>query len=252
MGCGPQWRGGHPPVRLCRLDMNTRLRWVAVSPRASAGSGPRAGHRQWDQHRGPPRAIEITVWGQELKAGQYADIEFRKGRPLRISTYTIRGYEDLTPKSDDGRGRDPHLVPGRRVTQRADWSEPNCHSRSTQRASSGTAPATGGRTLRTTKWRLVTCGSNRRTVPNTCGGCRISETGNRWWTNSRRRSGPGGPVRCRRPLQLRLRNLQRPQQPLRLVDRFLVLHPGRGRRTARLAPRPSRANVIRAGKHHPE
>jgi hypothetical protein len=43
-------------------------------------------------HRG---SIEITVWGEELKAGQYADVEFRKGSSLRISTQTILGYEEL-------------------------------------------------------------------------------------------------------------------------------------------------------------
>ena len=75
----------------------SRLRWVAVSPDGVRWRrGPRARHRQWDQylavHRG---TIEVTVWGEELKAGKYADVEFRKGPPLRVSTHTIHGYEDL-------------------------------------------------------------------------------------------------------------------------------------------------------------
>jgi hypothetical protein len=74
-----------------------RIRWVAVSPDGIRWlRGTRARRRRWEEyvalHRG---SIEITVWGQETKAGQYADIEFRTGRSLRISTYTIYGYEDL-------------------------------------------------------------------------------------------------------------------------------------------------------------
>jgi hypothetical protein len=75
----------------------TRMRWVAVSPEGLRWRrGPRARHARWDQYLGVRRgAIEITVWGEELKAGKYADVEFRKGPPLRISTYTVQGYEDL-------------------------------------------------------------------------------------------------------------------------------------------------------------
>jgi hypothetical protein len=76
---------------------NSRLRWVAVSAEGVRWlRGPRARYRRWEEYTGVTRGpIEITVWGQELKAGQYADIEFRKGRPLRISTHTVYGYEDL-------------------------------------------------------------------------------------------------------------------------------------------------------------
>jgi hypothetical protein len=76
---------------------NGRFRWVAISPEGVRWlRGPRARYRRWDQYLGVRRGnIEITVWGQELKAGEYADVEFRKGWPLRISTHTVYGYEDL-------------------------------------------------------------------------------------------------------------------------------------------------------------
>lgn len=76
---------------------NTRLRWVAVSPDGIRWRrGPRARYRRWVEYVGVKRgSIEITVWGEELKAGQYADVEFRKGSPLRISTHTICAYEEL-------------------------------------------------------------------------------------------------------------------------------------------------------------
>lgn len=75
----------------------TRLRWVAVSPDGIRWlRGPRARHRPWDQYLGVRRGtIEISVWGEDLKAGRYADVEFRKGAPLRVSTYTVLGYEEL-------------------------------------------------------------------------------------------------------------------------------------------------------------
>ena len=74
-----------------------RLRWVAVSPAGIRWlQGPRARHRPRDQYLGVRRGtIEISVWGEDLKAGRYADVEFRKGAPLRISTYTVVGYEEL-------------------------------------------------------------------------------------------------------------------------------------------------------------
>jgi hypothetical protein len=76
---------------------STRLQWVAVSPDGIRWlRGPRARHRKWDQYLGLYRgSIEMTVWGEDLKTGRYADIEFRKGRPLRVGTNTILGYEDL-------------------------------------------------------------------------------------------------------------------------------------------------------------
>lgn len=75
----------------------TRLRWVAVSPDGIRWlRGPRANHRRWDQYSGLQRGtIEWTIWGEDLKVGRYADIEFCKGRPLRISTHTIDDYEEL-------------------------------------------------------------------------------------------------------------------------------------------------------------
>jgi hypothetical protein len=75
----------------------TRLRWVAISPDGLRWlHGLRARHRRWEQYAGIRRGtIEITVWGDELKAGKYADVEFRKGSPLRVSTHTVHGYEDL-------------------------------------------------------------------------------------------------------------------------------------------------------------
>jgi hypothetical protein len=83
---------------VCAFWMWTfRVRWVAVSPDGIRWlRGTRAHCRRWDEfvalHRG---SIEITVWGAELKAGQYADVEFRTGRRLRISTISIHGYDDL-------------------------------------------------------------------------------------------------------------------------------------------------------------
>lgn len=76
---------------------STRLRWVAVSLDGIRWSrGTRARHRMWKDYVGVHRgSIEISVWGEDLKAGRYADIKFRKGRPLHISTYTVHGYEDL-------------------------------------------------------------------------------------------------------------------------------------------------------------
>lgn len=75
----------------------SRLRWVAVSPDGLRWlRGPRARHCGWDQYIGLHRgSIEISVWGDDLKAGKYADVEFRNGRILRIATHTIHGYEDL-------------------------------------------------------------------------------------------------------------------------------------------------------------
>jgi hypothetical protein len=75
----------------------SRLRWVAVSPDGLRWlKGPRARLRGWDQYVGVRRgSIEITVWGEELKAGEYADVEFHKGSPVRISTHTVHGYDDL-------------------------------------------------------------------------------------------------------------------------------------------------------------
>lgn len=74
-----------------------RIRWVAISPDGIRWlRGTRARRRRWDEYLALRRgSIEISVWGQELKAGQYADIEFRDGRMLRISTLSINGYDDL-------------------------------------------------------------------------------------------------------------------------------------------------------------
>lgn len=76
---------------------NTRIRWVAVSIDGLRWlRGPRARLSKWQDYLGVHRgSIETTVWGEELKTGRYADVEFRTGRRLRISTNTIQGYEDL-------------------------------------------------------------------------------------------------------------------------------------------------------------
>lgn len=83
---------------------HTRLRWVAVSPTGVRWrSGARARHRRWDQyvavHRG---SIEISVYGEDLRTGRYADVEFKTGRPLRISTESVHGYEDLIAEIQTG------------------------------------------------------------------------------------------------------------------------------------------------------
>jgi len=75
----------------------SRIRWVAVSLDGLRWlRGARARYRRWDLfvaiHRG---SIETTVWGEELKTGRYADIEFRRGRSLRISSQNVHGYEEL-------------------------------------------------------------------------------------------------------------------------------------------------------------
>lgn len=74
-----------------------RIRWVAVSPKGIEWkAGRRVRFRKWDQFVGIERGnIEISVWGEELKAGRYADVTFKAGRRLRISTHNIEGYEDL-------------------------------------------------------------------------------------------------------------------------------------------------------------
>jgi hypothetical protein len=75
----------------------TRLRWVAVSPEGIRWlRGPRARHHRWDQYIGIDRGtLEWTVWGEDLRVGRYADVKFRTGPPLRISTHTINGYDEL-------------------------------------------------------------------------------------------------------------------------------------------------------------
>ena len=90
--------GGAPPFSCPPAwTWYSRIRWVAVSLDGLRWlRGSRARYRRWDQfvaiHRG---SIETTVWGEELKTGRYADIEFRRGRALRISSQTVHGYEEL-------------------------------------------------------------------------------------------------------------------------------------------------------------
>jgi hypothetical protein len=75
----------------------TRLRWVAISSEGIRWRrGPRARHRKWDQYITLERGtLEWTIWGEDLRVGRYADVKFRTGRPLRISTHTIDGYDEL-------------------------------------------------------------------------------------------------------------------------------------------------------------
>lgn len=75
----------------------TRIRWVGVSPAGLRWSTGRAlAVRRWDQYVGFQRGtIEVAVYGEEFKAGRYADVQFKTGRPLRVSTDTVEDYEDL-------------------------------------------------------------------------------------------------------------------------------------------------------------
>ncbi len=90
--------GGATILLVCAAWMwHVRLRWVVVSPKGiqwKAGRPIR--FRKWDQYVRIERgSIEMTVYGEELKTGRYADVLFKWGRPLRISTHNIEGYEDL-------------------------------------------------------------------------------------------------------------------------------------------------------------
>jgi len=75
----------------------SRLRWVAVSLDGLRWlRGPRARHNRWKHYVGVHHGyLEISVWGKDVRTGRYADIEFREGRSLRISTCTIPQYDDL-------------------------------------------------------------------------------------------------------------------------------------------------------------
>jgi hypothetical protein len=74
----------------------SRLQWVIVGPQ---GLRWRAGHvriRRWDKYKRVHRgAIHVSVYGEDLRTGRYADVEFKDAGPLRIGTDTIHGYEDL-------------------------------------------------------------------------------------------------------------------------------------------------------------
>lgn len=74
-----------------------RLRWVAASPlglRYHNGWGVKV--RRWDQFVRLDRGvIRVSVYGEETRAGRYADVEFKTGPPLRIGTDNVHGYEDL-------------------------------------------------------------------------------------------------------------------------------------------------------------
>ena len=74
-----------------------RLQWVAVSPAGIRWySGRRRRRRQWEEYlRVQRNAVQMSVFGEEFRAGQYAEVEFRESRPLRISPETVHGYEDL-------------------------------------------------------------------------------------------------------------------------------------------------------------
>jgi hypothetical protein len=74
-----------------------RLRWVAASPlglRYHNGRGAKV--RRWDQFVRIDRGvIRVSVYGEETRAGRYAEVVFKAGRPLRIGTDTVHGFEDL-------------------------------------------------------------------------------------------------------------------------------------------------------------
>jgi hypothetical protein len=74
-----------------------RLKWVAVSPAGLRWySGRRVRARHWEEYiRVHRAAVQMSVFGQEMRAGQYAEVEFRDQKSLRIAPETIHGYEDL-------------------------------------------------------------------------------------------------------------------------------------------------------------
>lgn len=90
--------GGATILFVCAAWMwHVRLRWVVVMPKGIEWkSGRPIRYRKWEHFDRIERgSIEISVWGEELKSGRYADVHFKWGRRLRISTYNIEGYEDL-------------------------------------------------------------------------------------------------------------------------------------------------------------
>jgi hypothetical protein len=90
--------GGATILFVCAAWMwHVRLRWVVVTPDGIEWqSGRPIWYRKWEEYDRIERgSIEISVWGEELKAGRYADVHFKTGRRLRISTHNIEGYEDL-------------------------------------------------------------------------------------------------------------------------------------------------------------
>src|SRR5205823_9008030 len=68
-----------------------RLQWVAVSPVGLRWySGRRVRTRRWEEYvRVVRSAVRMSVFGEELRTGQYAEVEFRTGKPLRISPETV-------------------------------------------------------------------------------------------------------------------------------------------------------------------
>jgi hypothetical protein len=74
----------------------SRLQWVIVGPNGLRWRAGRVKFRKWDRyirvHRG---SIHVSVYGEDLRTGRYADVEFKNAAPLRIGTDTIHGYEDL-------------------------------------------------------------------------------------------------------------------------------------------------------------
>jgi len=108
--------GGATILFVCAAWMwHVRLRWVVVSPDGIEWqSGRPIWYRKWDEYDRIERgSIEISVWGEELKAGRYADVHFKTGRRLRISTHNIDGYEDLLSRiQTSARGSVRVFVPG--------------------------------------------------------------------------------------------------------------------------------------------
>lgn len=90
--------GGAAALFVCAWWLwHVRIRWVAVSPKGIQWKAGRViRFRKWNQYIRIERGnIEMSVWGEELRTGRYADVIFKSGRPLRISTHNIEGYEDL-------------------------------------------------------------------------------------------------------------------------------------------------------------
>ena len=90
---------------------HTRLKWVGVS---AAGirwhAGRRIKTRPWAQFaRIRKSAVRVSVFGEDTKTGQCADIEFRDETALRVSPENVYGYEDLIAEIQTGELRSVRL-----------------------------------------------------------------------------------------------------------------------------------------------
>jgi hypothetical protein len=80
------------------------LKWVAVSPAGIRWHCDRRLHtRRWDEVvRIRQGVLQTHVNGQQVAPGHYAEIEFRHGKPLRISPSTIHDYDRLLAALETG------------------------------------------------------------------------------------------------------------------------------------------------------